>query len=121
MKLSDMNTAELARCLVALAAPLAAIAQDARVADYLAGLQAPDAARDKKVIEVLGDAVGALTPVLLGDHAEAVFAIAAALTGKTAAAIRAQKGITTLRDIRDSVDRELIDFFTSSVASDTAR
>ena len=55
-----------------------------------------------------------MLPQLLGPHLDDLIAVAAALTGKTAEQVAAQRGTETIRDLMDCFDKDLIDFFKSS-------
>ena len=63
--------------------------------------------------------IGKLAPALLKTHRDDLYAVVSALTGKTVAEIDAQKGLQTIKDIKESFDGELADFFKS--AADTAQ
>ncbi len=110
MKLSEMNTVELAQALCLLAAPVGRLAEDV---ELLKGMAAAGEGK-----ETLGEKLGALMPTvipaLLDKHFDDVVLILSALTGKTPAAIRKQKGFETIRDIRACFDGDLLDFFKSS-------
>lgn len=110
MKLSEMNTVEMAKALCQLAAPVGRLAEDVELLRAIAS-----AGKDKNTLgEKLGALLPQVIPALLGDHFEDVVLILSALTGKTAAAIRKQNGFETIKDVRSCFDRDLLDFFKSS-------
>lgn len=117
MKLSEMNTEQLAACLCRIAAPVERIGKDAHISAFF---KENAGKTDTTVIELVSASIGALTPVLLGDHLADVMAILSALTDKTQAELRAQKGVQTVRDIRAVIDQDLMDFFKSSAGMDVA-
>lgn len=110
MKLSEMNTVEMSKALCALAVPVGHLAEDAELMRGIA-----EAGKDN---DTLGEKLGALLPkvipALLDKHFEDTVLILSALTGKTPAAIRKQKGVQTIQDVRSCFDRDLLDFFKSS-------
>ena len=115
MKLCEMNSEQLAKALVALAAPVESIAKDEAVGKALADMQAKSKEGESvPMIAMMGDMVGRLVPVLLGEHAGDLFTILAALTGKSAKEIKAQNGFLTIKEAKESFSTDLLDFFTSS-------
>lgn len=114
MKLSEMNTRQLAKAMCALVPPVQRIAQD----EGLNGLFA--AIKEKKqagatVMEMLGLMLDAV-PLLLDTHYEESVAIISAMTGKSAEEINSQRGMQTIADLRGCIDDQLLDFFRSSAA-----
>jgi len=118
MRLSEMTTDQMADTLILLAEPIANIATDASVSAALASYTKASKA-GQTVAETFGNMIGKLAPALLKSHRADLYAVVAALTGKTVEAIGAQKGLQTIADIRESFDGELADFFKS--AADTAQ
>lgn len=114
MKLSEMNTAQFAECLCEIAPPLCAIAQDEAVAAAMDKAAHLDSS--KPLVLVFGQMISALIPALLKDHRDDVFAVLAALTGKSVKQLAAQNGLKTIREARECIDREFIDFFTSAAS-----
>lgn len=112
MKLSEMNTVELAKALCDLAEPVSRLISDKEL------MQAFGEKGKQK--ETLGDMLGKqfpkVIPSLLDAHFADVVAILAVLTGKTADSIRAQKGVETIRDIRECFSRDLMEFFAPPAA-----
>jgi hypothetical protein len=113
MKLSEMNTVQLAAALCKMAKPVGDLMQDAELLRAIA--QAGDGQ------ETVGGKMGALAsaaiPVLLEKHFDAVVLILSALTGKSEEQIRTQKGMETIRDVTEVMDMELLDFFASSASA----
>ena len=110
MKLSEMTTAQMAPVLVSLSEPIGNIATDQKTVESL-----QEIAKGKTQIEQLGMAVTAILPLLLKTHFEDTCAIIAALSGKTVEQVINQKGFQTIKDAKDIFDKELLDFFKSSV------
>lgn len=110
MKLSEMNTAQLAKALCTLSAPVGRLVEDVELMRGIA-----DAGKDKSTIgEKMGALLPKVIPALLDKHFDDVVLILSALTGKTAAAIRKQNGFETIKDVRSCFDKDLLDFFKSS-------
>ena len=115
MKLCEMNSEQLAKALATLAVPVENIAKDEAVGKALADMQTKSKEGESvPMIAMIGDMVGRLVPALLGEHANDLFAILAALTGKSAKEIKAQNGFLTIREAKESFSTDLLDFFTSS-------
>ena len=119
MKLSQMNTQQLASALVALADPISNIANNGSIGNAMSDIQAKvkaakEADKPLPVLSMVGEMIGKLIPVLLGTQAEDMFSIIATLTGKTTGEIKAQNGLLTIKEAKESFSTELLDFFTSS-------
>ena len=108
MKLSQMNTEELAEALCRLAGPLCRIGRDGQVSAALARLdgKGPMGIR-------LCDTLEKLIPLLMDKHLDDGAEILSILTGKEKEAILGQSALSTLRDVRACADEELLCFFGS--------
>lgn len=115
MKLSEMNTDQLAKCLCSLTAPAAEIMGDENVLRALADMGKRDG---RTMLGLIADTARALVPLLLETHYNATVSILAAMTGKTAGAIRKQNGLQTIKEARACIDQDLIDFFKSSAPTE---
>lgn len=113
MKLSQLTTDQLAEALVRITPPLCRIARDSRVLAVLDALSFDhlDAQPPLRSLSLMGEK---LIPLLLTDLADDLYAVFSVLTGKPADTLRAQSGLTTLRDLMDAWDKELLTFFTSA-------
>lgn len=114
MKISQMTTDQMAACLCEIAEPVAEIVTDA---ETLAAMQAMQPKKGETYLVCLARGASGIARLLLKTHYEATIAIIAALTGKSAQAVRAQRGVQTIRDATEIIDQELIDFFQSSAAT----
>lgn len=114
MRLSEMTTDQMAKCMCELVAPAAEIMADEAV---LKALSALSGAGEKPFLRLVADAATAIVPLLLKTHYSATVAILAAMTGKSCAEIRRQKGLQTIKDARECIDHDLIDFFTPSATT----
>lgn len=108
MKLSEMNTTNLAKALCTLAKPLSEICED----DAFRALM-------KKGKETsFGVLISEAAPLLLDKHFAHMVTILSALTGKTEKEIKQQKGMQTVKDLMECMDQDLLDFFTPSTAAE---
>lgn len=112
MKLSEMDTRQMADALCKLTEPIGNMVADKACTDALARALQRD--QEGTIGEQLAHAAKAVLPQLLGTHLDDLIAIAAALTGKTAEQVAAQRGTETIRALMDCFDKELVDFFKSS-------
>ena len=114
MKLSEMNTEQLADALCAIAEPMENIGADDEFNKKIAEFSE----RNKKnggmtKLENLTGIVATTIPWLLKRHRQDVYVILSVLTGKSVQEIENQNGFVTIRDAKDCVDKELTDFFKS--------
>lgn len=115
MKLSEMNGEELSVCLCKIAEPIERIGFDKKTTAVFQEIA--DMSKDNmNNIQKASAMIGKYVPLLLGDHREDTFAILAAINGKTVEEIRSQKGMQTIKELKNALaDPNLMDFFTSSV------
>lgn len=117
MKLSEMNGEQLATCLCAIAEPIERMADDEEITGALRGcVKRSEAGIFEKVD--LPRAVLRMIPVLLGKHRRDTFLIIGAMNGKTVDEIAKQNGMKTILDIKACFDKDLFDFFKSSVSAE---
>ena len=116
MKLSEMNTQQMAACLCKIAPALERIGMDEGTNRAFAALSGKLEGGTR--MQQLAQMAGALVPALLGTHFDDMVTIVAAMTGKTEEVVRAQKGFTTIRDVKSSFDEDFLDFFRSSAAQE---
>lgn len=111
MKLSAMTIEQQVAAISDLCVPVGTLLEDRRVGEALSALSSKDG---DTVGELIGRAVKNIIPLLLKDHLSELISIAAILTGKSAKEVK-KGGIPGLiRDVKDSFDGELLDFFKSS-------
>ena len=115
MKLSEMNTAQFAECVCELASPLSAIAQDDNVFKVIEEIMNVDT--KKPVIAVFGQIISVLVPVLLKEHRDDLFAVLSALTGKSVSKITKQNALETIKEAKECIDKDFLDFFISSASA----
>lgn len=114
MKISEMSTTQAADVIVRIADPASAIMQDKKTVEVLEKLATTKATT---LIAFIADNLGAVAGVLLKDHRTDVFEIVAALSGKTVEAVEKQKILETIADVKNSFDKDLLDFFKSYAGS----
>lgn len=115
MKLSQMNTEQLADALCMMADPIDKIGMDEAFTEKLKEV----AERGKlNKIQNVTTMFATFVPLLLKNKREETFQILSALTGKTVEEIAKQKGMVTLKDAMESIDEDFINFFRQS--ADTA-
>lgn len=119
MKISEMSTRQAAECLCKISAPLGRIGEDEAVIEQLK--EFGEKAKGQAVLTLVTGMASKFVPLLLDTHYEDTVEILAAMTGKTAVEIGEQSVLVTLKDARESVDKDLIDFFTASVGSARGR
>lgn len=112
MKLSDMNTKQLAAALCRLTQPVSRIAKDEEINKMLS-----DMAKQKKM--TMAEKAGALlelVPLLLDKHYADAIQIIAAMTGRLDAEVETLNGMEMIAELRNSIDAEFVRFFRSSAA-----
>lgn len=114
MKISQMGTAQAAKCLCMIAEPVGRIGADEKITAYLKSLNTQ---KGKALLTVITGAVAALLPTLLDSHYDDIAQVLSALTGKSREEIDTQSLIVTMRDARECIDQDLIDFFMPSSAT----
>lgn len=108
MKLSEMNTVQLADALVALSEPLSRIGRDPAMNRAFTDLGRFEGAT---ALEKASHLFVPLTTALLKTHRADTLAVLSALTGKGVDALERQRGLDTLREAKACFDQELLDFF----------
>lgn len=109
MKISQMTTDEAADALVKMSEAVTAIVADSESVPLLSGLSV--AFEDR---EGLTAALMKLVPFLLKKHRHEFYTIIGALDGKTEEEIGKFNLLSTIRVVRDSFDKDLLDFFSNS-------
>ena len=107
MKISMMNTEQAADALVRMAQPVANILDDKDVDPIL---QRFSKSKNKSMTKIVADFIPKIVPLALKTHRDDVFEIGA-LEGVSADEVRKFPVLKTMAIIRDSFDKDLIDFF----------
>lgn len=109
MKISEMTTAQAAKALCKIMVPVENIMKDEKVIPSIQRLM--NAEKDEAMLVVF---MRDLVPLLLDTHFKDFCGIVGALTNKSEKLVENQNVLVTINDVRDSVDKELFDFFKSS-------
>lgn len=107
MKLSEMSTRQAAQCMVDLAAPISTLVKNPAVKEYM-----QKASNQEASFSMLAEAFAELVPIFLRDHFDELARIVATLTNKAVEEVAEQSVLETMKDLKGSVDQNLIDFFT---------
>lgn len=120
MKISQMSTDQAADVLCLIAEPIEVIGTDKDFQNKLTEISKRNKERGRgmNTIESVTSMVGTFVPLLLKNCRAETYAILSALSGKPVAELAAQNVLQTMRDAKDCVDRDLIDFFKSSAGMD---
>ena len=110
MKLSEMNSEQLARTLCSLTPILCTMAEDTRVAEALDRFAEEDKGGESTMARSAA-LLKTLVPVILKDHEDEFFRAAAILTGKSSGVLRNQSGLALVRELRQCWEDELALFF----------
>ena len=116
MRLSEMTTEQMADVLVKLAEPLEKIGKNDKFNGMIAEMGKINADGTLSRLQRNVIALSGWIRVLLDVCPDETFEIIAAMTGKTADEIRAQKAMQTIDDVRGFIDEDFVRFFTSSAA-----
>lgn len=108
MKISMMNTEQAADALVRMAQPVANILDDKDVDPIL---QKFSKSKDKSMTKIAAYFIPKVVSLALKSHRDDLFEIVGALEGVSADEVRKFPVLKTMTIIRDSFDKDLIDFF----------
>ena len=111
MKLSEMTTDRAADALVRIAEPAAEIVNDDnvwKIWEKMGKMKNPNI--KAQIVFIVRE----VAPILLKDHRDALYVVLSIMTEKTVQQIADQKVKDTIRDIKESVDGELLSFFMPS-------
>lgn len=111
MKLSEMSTGRAADVLVRITEPAAELMNDDKV---WALWEKMGKMKNPNIKEQIVFIVQEIVPVLLADHRNALYTVLSIMTNKTIEAIDTQPIKDTIQDVKNSVDGELLSFFTPS-------
>ena len=111
MKLSELNTMQLAGALCKLPPAVSRIMEDPALRE---AMQSFGKSEERVPAIAYARLAALLAPVLLKEHLNDTADILSALTGKSTGDILAQPGFETIRDIKECLDKDLMDFFMPS-------
>lgn len=115
MKLSEMSTRQAAGCMANMIEAVAKIVKDPKVK---AAFEAAVKEKGEKAQQV--SLITGIAPVLLREHLDDTAKIIATLMGKRIKDVLDQPIKQTIQDIKDVMDKDLVDFFASSGAQEQA-
>ena len=111
MKLSEMTTIQAASALARIAEPAAEIIEDVNVYElWRKAGKMKNATPTTQAAFMMRE----IAPMLLEKHLNATLTVLSIMTGKSVETIGKQKIADTFKDIRESVDADLLGFFTPS-------
>lgn len=116
MKISQMTTDQAAACLVRISQPISNIMDDDNLRPAMERLVK---GKNEPIIKLVAAMLPKLVPLAMQDHKQDVYEIVGALCDKPAEEIGKMKFIWTLHELRESLDKDLVDFFKSSGSAAT--
>lgn len=111
MKLSEMNTDQMAEALCEIGAAVENICKDEKINDEMKRLFEDGKEGGMTVLKKAGRTLNIWLPGLLRTHKADVYKILSVLTGKSEKAIAEQNGMETIKEARACMDGELMSFF----------
>ena len=111
MKLSEMNTDQMAEALCEIGAAVENICGDNKINAEMSKLFEDGKNGGMTVLNKMSRTLNIWLPGLLKTHKADVYKILSVLTGKSEKEIAEQNGMQTVRDARESFDKELMSFF----------
>ena len=112
MKLSEMNTKQLAQALCAMADPLSRITQSKELNEALSAYST-NHREDQTVLQKFSGLIEKTVPALLCTHYDDMVKVIAVMTGKSAEEINNQNGAQTIIEVKTFFDKDFSDFFTT--------
>ena len=112
MKLSEMNTNQLAHAICEAADPLSRIAQSKELNDAFKAYKT-EYNEEQTVLQKSSGLISRVVPALLRTHYEDVVKVIAIMTGKSIEQIHEQNGLQTIADVKAFIDGDFADFFTT--------
>lgn len=111
MKISQMSTDQAADVLVRIAEPVSHIMDDERISELLKEVSA---SKNVPYIKLFASLIPKIVPLALESHRNDLYEVVGALDGKSVSEVEKQNVMKTIKVIKESIDRDLIDFFVSS-------
>ena len=121
MKLSEMNTKQMARALCDLTAPVSAITKDEGINGVFEGIAKKIQENERMTMFEKAGMLLEVVPMMLAEHYEDTIKIACVMTGKQKDEVEAMNGMELIRELRDCIDSQIIGFFRSSAAMGKTR
>jgi len=111
MKISEMTNDQASEVLLRIAGPISNILDDENSKPMLDEMQNADKSNPTKFLALI---LPRLVAFCLKDHKGDLYEIVGALSFKPAAKVGNMNFLATVKEIRESIDDQLIGFFTSS-------
>ena len=112
MKISMMTNDQAADAMIKMAKPISNLMQDEEAVKLLETIKSPR--EDESGIAYFARILPQLVSFGMQNHKDDVFAIVAALTMKPVSEIGKMNFISTVKELRESIDEDLIGFFKQS-------
>lgn len=113
MKLTEMNTNQLAKAICGIADPLSRIAQDKALNEALTAYK-DNYSENQTVLQKASGLMEKVVPALLSTHYDDMVKVISIMTGKSCEEIGMQNGIQTITDVKSFFDKDFALFFASS-------
>lgn len=110
MKISEMSTNKAADAIVRISAHLSNILDDGEMMEVI---KTTASTGTENAMNGWANLLTKVVPICLEKHRNDLFSIVAVLDNKTAEQVGEMKLIKTLNILKESVDKELLDFFGS--------
>ena len=121
MKLSEMNTRQLASAMCALVRPMQALAKDEEINRAFTAISAKGEEAQSMTVLEKGGMLLEVVPVLLERRYRETLEIVSVLTGKSVEMLEAQNGMETINETIECFDSQLLGFFRSSAVMGKAQ
>lgn len=118
MKLSEMNTKQLAAAMCALVRPMQALAQDEEINKAFAAISAKGEMAQRMTVLEKGAMLLEVVPVLLERRYAETMQIMSVMTGKSVTELEKQNGMETIAEIQTFMDEQFWGFFRSSAVTE---
>lgn len=111
MKLSQMTNDQAREVIIRLAVPASNLMNDKNILPILNELRE---GKEKPVAELIGGLLPKIVALTLKDHADDLYEIVGAMAQKPVEEVGSMNLMQTIGFLRDSVDKDFLDFFKSS-------
>lgn len=111
MKLSQMTNDQARDVMIRLAVPASNLMNDKKI---LPILQEISEGKEKPLAELVGSVLPKLVAFALKDHADDLYEVVGAMADKPMEEVGSMNFMQTIGVLRDSIDKDFIDFFKSS-------
>lgn len=114
MKLSEMRTDRAADAMVAIASSVSSIIEDKAFGDVLSSFSGKEITQ-MTMAEMVSLLSKKLIPLALQKRRGDLYLIVCAMTEKTLDTVKEQSVLDTMRDFKEFIDRDFLDFFKPAV------